>query len=115
MTPVVDDFPVRTVTLRSETSGPDSRYLWAYLDEEGRLHIDGQDLGPATAPVSPDGEYEWFKTVAAADVARVVALLEGRPGEDVLDLLERGFTGPGSYELERRLRESTIPVEFFSC
>ncbi|MGH2720634.1 MAG: hypothetical protein ACRDJO_03395 [Actinomycetota bacterium] len=100
--------------LRSETAGPDSRYLWAYVDEMGRLHIDGQDLGPATAPVSPDGEYEWFKTIAAADVPRVVALLGGRPGEDVLDLLERDFTGAGSYELERRLRQGTIPVEFHS-
>ena len=106
---------MRTVMLRSETSGPDSRYLWAYLDEAGRLHIDGQDLGPATAPVSPDGEYVWFKTIAAADVPRVVALLGGRTGEDVLDVLERDFTGPGSYELERRLRQSTIPVEFHSC
>jgi hypothetical protein len=102
--------PERVVTLRSEHRGPDWFNLWAYLDEHGCLHIDGQDLGPVTAPVSDDGEYEYFKVVAAADVPRVVALLDGNPGEDVLDLLERSWTGERSWELERRLRESDIPV-----
>jgi hypothetical protein len=97
--------------LREERDGEDSRYLVAYLDAEGRLHIDGQDLGPSTSVVSSDGEYEWFETIAASDVARVVALLGGSAGEDVLDLLEREWTGMRSYELERRLRESDIPLE----
>lgn len=103
----------RKVVLRSERSGQDSRHLWAYVDEGGRLHIDGQDLGPATSPVSSDGEYEWFETIAAADVPRVVELLGGRPGEDVLDVLERDFTGAGSYELEARLRASSIAIDRF--
>jgi len=100
----------RVVTLRSERRGDDKFNLWAYIDEEGSLHLDGQDLGPVTAPVSDDGEYEYFKVVAAADVPRVVALLDGRPGEEVLDLLERSWTGERSWELERRLRESDISV-----
>ena len=41
----------------------------------------------------------------------MVALLGGQPGDDVLDLLERDYTGAGSYELENRLRESDIPVK----
>lgn len=105
----------REVTLRNEHLGMDSRHVWVYVDEAGNLHIDGQDLGPGTAPVSPDGEYEWFKTIAPVDVPRLVRLLGGGAGDDVLELLERDFSGPGSYELERRLRESDIPVEFFSC
>ena len=68
------------------------------------------ELGPATATDSSDGEYEWFLTIAAADVPRVVALLGGAPGDDVLDLLERGFTGTGAYELEAHLRASDIPT-----
>jgi hypothetical protein len=101
----------RKVSLREEHDGRDHRFLWAYVDDEGALHIDGQDLGPATEIVSSDGEYEWFKTIAAADVPRVVALLGGRPGDDVLDVLERDFTGTGSYELESRLRGSDIPID----
>ena len=104
----------RKVQLRRERDGADSRYLWAYLDDEGNLHIDGQDLGPGTAPVSADGEYEWFKTIRAEEVPKVVTLLGGHAGEDVLDLLEACYTGRGSYELEKRLRESDIKVKFHS-
>ena len=60
------------VELRKEHDGTDSRYLRAYLDASGNLHIDGHDLGPGTAPVSADGEYEWFKTIRAEDVPKVV-------------------------------------------
>ncbi len=104
----------RVVTLREERVGSDYRHLEAYVDDEGRLHIDGQDLGPGTAVISDDGEYQWFETIAAADVARVVELLGGRRGEDVLDVLERDWTGPKSYELEARLRTSGVPVDRFT-
>jgi hypothetical protein len=100
----------RQVQLRDERDGEDSRHLWAYLDDAGALHIDGQDLGPKTAPVSHDGEYEWFQEIAPSDIPAVIELLGGRPGEAILDVLER-FTGPQSYELERRLRDSDIPVK----
>ena len=35
---------LREVSLRDEHSGPNARYLTAYLDDRGNLHIDGQDL-----------------------------------------------------------------------
>jgi hypothetical protein len=103
--------PGRTVTLREERSGPDQRHLWAYLGPDGALHIDGQDLGPATAPVSPDGEYEWFTTIQPEYLPRLVELLGGEPGSDVLDLLAERYSGSDSYELERLLRGSDIPIE----
>lgn len=104
----------RTVTLREEREGRDGRWLGAYVDGGGALHIDGQDLGPGTAMVSSDGEYEWFMTVAAGDVERLVALLGGQPGDDVLVLLERDWTGRQSYEFERLLRGSGISVNLFT-
>jgi hypothetical protein len=104
----------RTVTLREERQGRDVRWLGAYVDGAGALHVDGQDLGPGTARVSSDGDYEWFMTVAAGDVDRVVALLGGQPGDDVLVLLERDWTGPRSYDFERLLRQSGIPVKLFT-
>ena len=67
----------RVVTLRDETNGPDSRHLWAHLDQEGNLHIDGQDLGPKTVIVSSDGEYEWFETIDRSDLAKLIGLLGG--------------------------------------
>jgi hypothetical protein len=105
----------RRVQLRHERDGPDSRFLWAYVDDQGNLHIDGQDLGPKTAPVSDDGEYEWFKTIRAEDVSKVVTLLGGSTGDDLLNLIEDRYTGEASGELEKRLRESDIKIEFYSC
>lgn len=99
----------RKVELRAERSGPDKRNLWAWVDGSGDLHIDGQDLGPATAFVSDDGEYEWERTIAAVDVPRLIDLLGGEREVDILDLLEQRYTGDRSYELEKLLRESDVP------
>jgi hypothetical protein len=101
----------RKIQLRQEISGQDRRSLWAYCDEEGNLQVDGQDLGPGTALVSSDGEYEWSESVKAADIPRLVELLGGAPGEDILRLLERRFCGVASYEFEGTLRESGLPVK----
>jgi hypothetical protein len=102
------------VILRNERRGDDWRNLWAYLGPDGSLHIDGQDLGPGTEMVSGDGEYEWFRTIQAEHVPRLVEMLGGEAGTDVLDLLASRYSGPGSYELERLIRESDIPTAFFA-
>lgn len=103
----------RRVVLRHEVDGGDRQHLDARLDAQGRLRLDGHDLGPLVQAAHPAarGEYQWFTTYAAHDVPRVVACLGGAPGTDVLDLLERSYTGSASYELERLLRESDIPYE----
>lgn len=100
----------RKVTLR-KVGGINARYLWAYLDNHGNLHIDGQDLGPATAMVSEDGEYEWFQVIDAADIPRVVRLLDGEPGTNILDLLKQKWTGAYADMLEQRLQQSDIPIK----
>jgi hypothetical protein len=101
-----------TVTLRDEKRADGSHLaLWAYLDTAGRLHIDGQDLGPVTRSVSEDGEYEYFKMVAKADIPRLIELLGGKPEDDILDLLQRSWTGARSYDLEEILREGPIEVQ----
>lgn len=100
------------ITLRCEQRADGSRLnLWAYLDSAGRLHLDGQELGPVARAVSTDGEYEYFKMVAREDVPRLIGLLGGRPDEGILDLLERDWTGERSYQLEDILQEGPIEVE----
>ncbi len=100
-----------TVKLRDETRADGSHLsLWAYLDAAGQLHFDGQDLGPVTQSVSSDGEYEYFKIVAPGDIPRLIELLGGKPGEDILELMRRDWSGDKSYDLERILRECDIPV-----
>jgi hypothetical protein len=81
------------VILRNERRGDDWRNLWAYLGPDGSLHIDGQDLGPGTEMVSGDGEYEWFRTIQAEHVPRLVEMLGGEAGTDVLDLLASRYLG----------------------
>jgi hypothetical protein len=105
----------RQIELRRERDGADSQCLYAFLDDQGNLHIDGWYVGPATAPVSDDGEYEYFNTISEADVSELTIQLGGSPGQDILDLLESQYVGDRSYELEKRLRESNIKVEFNSC
>lgn len=96
--------------LRAEVAGKDSRNLWAYLDADGNLHIDGQDLGPSTAPVSSDGEYEWFQTIQAAEVPRLIGLLGAPPDCDILEVLQEHWSGSKAGDLERLLRGSDIHV-----
>lgn len=98
----------RIVRLRSGEGG---RYLDAWRDADGGLHIDGQDLGPATAVVSPRGEVEWFQTIIAEDLPRLLELLDASPGADILDVLEEHWCGEGADELESRIRSSDIPVQ----
>ena len=73
--------------------------LLAFLDAEAKLHIQGQDLGPVTKSVSGDGEYEYSYTIAAADIPRLLPLLGGRPGDDVLEILKQKWSGEKSYKL----------------
>ncbi len=94
-----------TVELRAEHDGPDHRYLTAYRTRGGGLTVAGQDLGPATAMVSPDGEYEWWYVVPPASVPRLLEALGARPGTDVLDELAARWCGAASSALEGHLRE----------
>ena len=103
----------RIVTLRHEVDGPDSRHLWVHLDQEGNLHIDGQDLGPKTAIVSSDGEYEWFQTIKKSELPKLIGLLGGKPEGNILDVLEENWTGERTPDLEALLRESDIEVDRF--
>jgi hypothetical protein len=101
------------VVLRSERNGDDSRYLGAWLNQSGDLVIEGADDGPATAPVSSDGEYEWVQVVAADKLPQLLRVLGAEPDADVIDELAGRWNGVRSYELERLLREtglSTIHV-----
>jgi hypothetical protein len=104
----------RRVSLVSERDGPDSRFVDAYLDERGNLKIDGQDLGPATAPVSSDGEYEWIETVPSEHLARAVVVLGGADGEQILDVLARDYRGAAAYGIRQKLDDAGIPVDLFT-
>ena len=109
---VYDVGAANRVTLRSERSGRDQRTLWAFLDADGNLHIDGQDLGPRTEPASVDGEYEWFQTIRSVDIPRLLEVLGApRDTKEVLAFLKANYSGRRASELEQILRGSDVPVE----
>ena len=103
--------PTRTVVLRDEHDGADSRHLSAHLTAAGDLVLDGQDLGPATATLTGEDEYEWITTVRSAYLPALVALLDTDPGVSLLDVLEARYTGTAAAELEGILSTGTVPVE----
>jgi hypothetical protein len=107
---------MRTVQLLATQDGDNSRFLNARVNDDGSLVISGQDLGPATAMMSNDGEYEWAHTFPAESVPLLCKALGGNGRDDILDLLERSYTGNRSSELERVIGETrdTIPREFWS-
>ncbi len=102
------------MSLRAERTGPDTRYLDAKLNEDGDLRIIGQDLGPATWPVSSDGEYEWEKVVPAEHLPALLRALDAPDDADILEELATRWTGAASYDLERRIRDSDIPVKLWT-
>jgi hypothetical protein len=102
------------VTLLDEIDGPNSWHVGASLDAAGNLVIDGHDLGPATAVVSGDGEYEWSVTVPAASLKRAAEVLGGRDDEAILDVLARDYAGKASYGIRQKLVDAGIPVDLFT-
>ena len=106
-----DSAVVREVRIREEHDGPDSRYLTAYLEPNGDLRVEGQDLGPGTAIVSSDGEYEWGYVVDRSHLPALVSALEGVEGQDLLILIRDKWTGARAGEFEKRVRESGIALK----
>lgn len=91
------------------------RSLWVTTLRDGRLKIEGQDLGASVA-VFGDGltEYEWDWTVAAADVPRLATLLGGTSGDDPIPLLRHWVTAADGRDPGQFLKEQGLELEFWS-
>ncbi|MGP4027886.1 hypothetical protein [Actinomadura sp. 3N407] len=103
----MDEPASRRVTLRSVSDENGRRHLTAALDAAGNVTLKGHDLGKGVGGVygSAITEYEWVHRIEAADVARLLTALGGRPGDDILDLLP---TGPAA-DVYGLMREHRIP------
>jgi hypothetical protein len=110
-----DDW-IRTLVVRDERHGRDVRSLWAYVAPGGSFVIDGQDLGPGVERVFGEGirEYEWKRSIPAAEIPRVVEALEASPGTDVLVALETWLASHDASELESLIEERNVMNEFWS-
>jgi len=92
-----------------------TRSIWAVLLPDGRLKIEGQDLGRGVA-IWGEGlsEYEWDWTVAEADVPRLVEILGGREGDDPLALLAIWSRDSRGRDPGQHLKESGLTLGFWS-
>jgi hypothetical protein len=105
----------RFVTLQSDRLDDGSRlHLYASLETDGSLRISGHDLGPVAKNISPDGEYEYWYSVAAEDVPALVVALGGSADGDVIDLLREHWSGMDSYGLGAAVRSSGVAYHFAS-
>jgi len=105
----------RTVAVREVHDPPDHRVLWAYMEHNGDLALDAQDLGPSVEQVFGAGirEYEWKRTVAAAHIPQLITALGGTE-DDVLDALEAWLPTHQPEDLEKLIEERGIPSTFWS-
>jgi hypothetical protein len=99
----------RSVGLRIERRQDGSHLVIdAAVNSSGDLQISG--------PVSAffGGEYEWWYTVEADHVPALVTALGGQPGSDILEFLERRYSGSEAYSLGKDLRASGVEYAFYS-
>jgi len=104
---------MRTVQLRAAHRGEDHRYFSATVKDDGSLVLSGHDLGPATAIVSPDGEYEYWFIVQAADIPQLLHRLGASDDQDILDVLEAEWRDDKAVALED-IVQAEIPHRFAS-
>jgi hypothetical protein len=92
-----------------------TRSLWVTRMNDGRLRIEGQDLGPSVAAFGEGlSEYEWDWIVAAADVARIAELL-GRPeGSDPIAALRSWTSAANGRDPGQQLKDAGLELEFWS-
>lgn len=87
---------------------------WVTRHEDGRLSIEGQDLGPGVERWFGPGnrEYEFSRTLSADAVRELQRQLDMIDGPDFLQQLRARFES--THELEKFVAEHGIESEFWS-
>jgi hypothetical protein len=99
------------LTLQQRRHNEVSMHFWATLREDGSFTLNGLDLG--VGPSNGDFEYEWIVTVKAEDLPALRVLLDCQDGEDLFDVLRRVWLPVEGAGLEKLIRDSTVPSEFW--
>lgn len=101
----LEDQVIDSVELADTHDEGGSRRVWAEIRGNGLLIIQGQDLGPGTAMISSDGEYEYAYSIASGDIAPVLTTLGAEPTSDPLTYLKANWSGQAAFDLTRRLHQ----------
>ena len=99
----------------SETKDSDGvSARWVRLTDAGDLLIEGQDLGPGVELFFGAREYEFARTVRAADMPALRRALHLDDEDDLLAALGERYGGKGTSELEQFVQDAGVPSEFWS-
>ena len=105
----------RTVLLFQSRDDRGTRSIWAHTLADGRLKIEGQDLGASVSFFAEAlTEYEWDWIVAAADVPNLPAYFGGKLGDDPLPLMRHWIEQANGRDPGQHLKDAGLEVEFWS-
>jgi hypothetical protein len=104
------------VVLRNLRDDRGTRHLSASRDPDGRIRIEGHDLGRGVEDAFGAGlnEYEWGWVIETDAVAVAIAALDGREGDDPLKLLAVWSTAHGGADPGSHLRDAGVPIAFWN-
>jgi hypothetical protein len=108
----MDEKPIALFQSRDDRG---TRSIWVTPLADGRLKIEGQDLGPAVAFFGEDfTEYEWDWTVSAADVPRIAELLGGSPDADTIAVMRKWVVERNGGDPGAELKKLGLELQFWS-
>lgn len=104
----------RKVVLSETSDGDGVSARWVRLTDGGDLLVEGQDLGPGVELFFGAHEYEFARTVRAADLPALRRALHLDEEDDLLAALLERYEGRGTSELEQFIQDAGVPSEFWS-
>jgi hypothetical protein len=105
----------KQITLFQSRDERGTRSIWVTVLADGRLKLEGQDLGPAVAAFGEDfTEYEWDWIVAAVDVPRIAEILGRTPGSDPIAALRSWASAANGRDPGQQLKDAGLELEFWS-
>ena len=108
--------PLTRVVLRNLRDDRGTRHLSASRDPDGRIRIEGHDLGRGVEDAFGDGlgEYEWSWVIEPEAVPAAIAAFDGQDGDDPLKLLVAWSATHGSADPGSHLRDAGVPISFWN-
>lgn len=106
----------REVLMRRDNDGDTLSQLKATCTSDGDLHLYGSTTSSSYVEyMYGDSDYEYTKTVRRAHIPDLLEALGEDRRADIIEVILGKWCGPeASYDFERRMTESGIPVERWS-
>jgi hypothetical protein len=111
-----DDTSIDRKVLRERADQDGTRHLEVRRLRDGRVVIEGQDLGAGVERAFGPGisEYEWSWTIARRHVPAAVRELGGKGDDDLLSLLAARYVSTDGMDPGVALDDAGVPIEFWS-